>query len=96
MSKKKFGLFNRCLWYNGSKIGSLPKSGGRENDNVQKYLQASDVFSFLSLSEGLSNAVLEAMECRLLLSLANILQHREIIDKNFDIGDLFVNEETSG
>lgn len=60
-----------------------------KKDNVQEYLWASDVFVSASLSEGLPTAVLEAMGCGLPLLLSDIPQHREIIDKNFRMGDLF-------
>jgi len=61
---------------------------GRQ-DNVRDYLLASDVFVSSSLSEGMPTAVLEAMACGLPVLLSDIPVHREIIDKNPFIGDLF-------
>ncbi|MCU6600457.1 glycosyltransferase [Peribacillus frigoritolerans] len=48
--------------------------------NVDEYLGISDVFISSSLSEGLPNAVLEAMSTGLPCILSDIPQHREAVD----------------
>lgn len=92
MLEQKFQLL---LVGDGNLKGKLEKKSssnikflGRK-DNVQEYLWASDVYVSPSLTEGLPTAVLEAMGCGLPLLLSDIPQHREIIDKNFNMGDLF-------
>ncbi|WP_067843889.1 glycosyltransferase family 4 protein [Amphibacillus sediminis] len=63
-------------------------------NNVDKYLQASDVYISASKSEGLPNSVLEAGSSGKHLLLSNIPEHKEIIDDNklevdfFNIGDI--------
>lgn len=46
--------------------------------NVSEYLQASDIFVSASYTEGLPNAVLEAMATNLYILLSNIRPHQEI------------------
>lgn len=58
-------------------------------DNVAEYLGASDYFVSASHSEGLPNAVLEAMGCGLPVLLSDIPAHKEIIEKNKNSGLLF-------
>lgn len=48
--------------------------------DVDAYLKASDVFISASLSEGLPNAVLEAMACGLPCILSDIPSHRELFE----------------
>lgn len=65
---------------------------GNKN-NVEEYLQASDCYISMSLSEGLPNSVLEALSVGLSVILSDIPQHRQIIkntnnilvDKNSEI-----------
>lgn len=57
--------------------------------NVSEYLSASDVFVSASDSEGLPNAVLEAIACNLRVVLSDIPQHKEILDELGDVGHLF-------
>jgi glycosyltransferase involved in cell wall biosynthesis len=58
-------------------------------DNVDEYLQASDIFVSASKSEGLPNAVLEAMGTGLPILISDIEPHKEIFERNNDIGKLF-------
>lgn len=53
-------------------------------ENVEKYLQASDVFLSASLSEGLPNTVLESLSCGVPTILSGIPQHTEIFEENLD------------
>lgn len=68
-------------------------------DNVDEYLQASDVFVSASKSEGLPNTVMEALSTGLPVILSDINPHREILDHSpragvsFQVGD--VNSATS-
>lgn len=48
-------------------------------DNVVKYLQSADVFVLPSLSEGLSNALLEAMACGLAVVATDIAGNNEVV-----------------
>ena len=58
-------------------------------NNVNEYLQASDVYIASSKSEGLPNGVLEAMAVGLPVILSNIEQHKEVYDENPKIGALY-------
>lgn len=53
-------------------------------ENVDEYLQASDVFLSASLSEGLPNTVLESLSCGIPTILSNIPQHMEVFDGYMD------------
>lgn len=57
--------------------------------NVIKYLSAADVFVSSSESEGMPNAVLEAVACGLPVYLSDIPQHREILDNVLGVGELY-------
>ncbi len=57
--------------------------------NVRDYLKASNIFVSPSTSEGLPNAVLEAMGTALPVLLSDIEPHKEIIKENIDAGCLF-------
>jgi glycosyltransferase involved in cell wall biosynthesis len=57
--------------------------------NVSEYLKACDVFVSPSNSEGLPNAVLEAMGASLPSILSDIEPHKEILQRSTDIGVLF-------
>lgn len=58
-------------------------------NNVNEYLQASDVYIASSKSEGLPNGVLEAMAVGLPVILSDIEQHKEVYDANPKIGELY-------
>ena len=75
------------------KLSLLCKSGrivlaGRVT-NVQTYLQASDFLVSGSHTEGMPNAVLEAMACGLPCILSDIPAHREMLDYQPQAGTLF-------
>ena len=57
--------------------------------NVSDYLSAADLFVSASDSEGLPNAVLEALACNCPVVLSDILQHKEILKDLPDCGELF-------
>jgi len=57
-------------------------------NNVVDYLQASDYFLSASYSEGLPNAVLEAMSCGLVTVLSDIPPHQEVM-KDSSLGWFF-------
>lgn len=60
--------------------------------NIFDYFQAADYFISASLSEGMPNAVLEAMACGLPVILSDIESHKEIFEKSDrEIGILFKN-----
>jgi glycosyltransferase involved in cell wall biosynthesis len=50
-------------------------------DNVMPFLQMSDVFCHLSRSDGLSNAVLEAMACRLPCVVSRVGGNPEVVEE---------------
>jgi glycosyltransferase involved in cell wall biosynthesis len=56
---------------------------------VDDYLKAADVFVSPSISEGFPNAVLEALASGLPLVLSDIPPHREIIEEDPQVGNLF-------
>ena len=57
--------------------------------NVPDYLNESNLFVSCSLSEGLPNAVLEALLHELPVVLSDIDQHKEILSKDDRCGELF-------
>ncbi len=58
-------------------------------NNINEYLQASDYYIATALSEGLPNAVLEALSCGLPSILSNISQHKYILENTKNIGLFF-------
>lgn len=61
-----------------SGVGNIAFLG--QSEKVERYLSSSDVFISASLSEGLPNAVLEAMSCGIPVILSNIPQHKELFE----------------
>ena len=57
--------------------------------DVRRYYEAADVFISASSSEGFPNAVIEALAFGLPLVLSDIPCHREIIDKDNTIGNIY-------
>lgn len=57
--------------------------------NVSSYLQASDFYISSSKAEGLPMAVVEALACGLPCFISDIPPHKEIIDLDKSIGNLF-------
>lgn len=64
--------------------------------NVRDYLSASDFFVSSSLSEGMPNAVLEALLAGLPVCLSNIPPHREILELDGNAGVLFPARDAAG
>ena len=50
-----------------------------ENENIVKILKACNIIVHASLSEGMPNAILEAMWCKKLVIASNIEAHREVL-----------------
>lgn len=75
----------------GSSENELKKIGLQKNihflgfkDNIKEYLQASDIFILPSFGEGLSNALLEAMSCGLVVIANKISANEEVITNNIN------------
>ncbi|PKM92857.1 MAG: hypothetical protein CVU80_01150 [Elusimicrobia bacterium HGW-Elusimicrobia-4] len=64
-------------------------------DNIKEYLQSSDIFILPSFGEGLSNALLEAMSCGLVVIANKIPANEEVITTNINgiIIDILDNRE---
>lgn len=62
-------------------VGSVP--------NIIDYLSAADIFVSASDSEGLPNAVIEAIACNLPVILSDIPQHKEILEELPNCGEVF-------
>jgi glycosyltransferase involved in cell wall biosynthesis len=67
---------------------------GYVND-VERYLKAADVFISASHSEGLPNAVMEALATGTPVVLSDIKPHQEILQVNSDAGELFETSNTT-
>lgn len=74
--KEKFKAYSNILFLGKQK-------------NVAAYLQNADFFVSASESEGLPNAVLEALACRCPVILSDIPQHKEILDVMPNCGMIF-------
>lgn len=74
--KNKYGKYNNVVFTG-------------EVSNVSEYLLAADIYVSSSKSEGLPNAVLEAMSTGLPVLLSDIPQHHEIYDINPHIGRIY-------
>lgn len=63
-------------------------------DNVLDYMNASDIYTSNSSSEGFSISIIEALHCNLYCFLSDIASHKECfdIDNNFYIGEYFNNQ----
>ena len=79
-------LKDKCQKYDSSQIKILGFK-----DNPIDYMQASDVYTSNSGSEGFSISIIEALECGLYLLLSEITSHIECfnIDSNYYIGEFF-------
>lgn len=79
-------LKDKCQKYDSSQIKILGFK-----DNPIDYMQASDVYTSNSGSEGFSISIIEALECGLYLLLSEIPSHIECfnIDSNYYIGEFF-------
>lgn len=60
-----------------------------ETNDVAKYLKVADYFVSGAFSEGLPNAVLEALASGLPVCLSDINPHQEILDHNDEVGVVF-------
>lgn len=63
--------------------------------DVERYLKAADVFVSASHSEGLPNAVMEALATGNAVVLSDIGPHQEILDVNSAAGELFETSNTT-
>lgn len=94
-SQKAFQRFTLILLGDGPNYNSLNQTltsniimPGAVN-NVNEFLQASDVYISSSKSEGLPNGVLEAMASGLPVVLSDIEQHKELFDSGMNIGLMY-------
>jgi glycosyltransferase involved in cell wall biosynthesis len=55
-----------------------------ESDQVDKFLQGSDIFVLPSRAEGISNALLEAMACGLPVLVSDIPGNRDVVENDFN------------
>lgn len=65
--------------------------GRKKLVEIQSYLKASDYYISASLSEGVPNSVLEAVNFDLPVVLSNIGAHKEILELDNKLGVLFIN-----
>lgn len=79
-------LYNECRQLKGNN-DSIQLFG--RVDNVNEFLQAADYFVSSSTSEGMPNAVLEALSSGLPVCLSNIPPHKEILNIDSGAGELF-------
>ena len=67
-------------------------TGAKSEDEILKYLQASDIFVLPSVTEGFSNSLLEAMSCGLIPLVRNGVSGNSIVKNNLN-GYQFVDDE---
>ena len=60
-----------------------------KKENVVEYLSAADIFVSSSESEGMPNAVLEAISCNLPVILSDIPQHLEVLEEVTNCGMVY-------
>lgn len=86
--------FYMVLMGAGPNLAKLEEQYGKDGrflftgnvNNVNEYLQASDIYISASKSEGMPNGVLEAMATGLPILLSNIPQHMEVLEINDKYG----------
>lgn len=81
-------LRNQIIKYNYKNIICV---GKQDLYNVQKYLKIADFFISASKTEGMPNAVLEALEFNLPILLSDIEPHEEILEIDKNLGLIFKN-----
>lgn len=89
---------NHLVFIGNGKIENECRDAAAENTNIHilgrvtnvaEYLRASDYFISASKSEGLPNAVLEALASSLPILLSDINAHREIWEMSTNTGEIF-------